>query len=118
MGKCLKNGKVVVILNGKYAGKKAVIVNVNETATNKHKFPHAVVCGIEKAPRKVTRSMKEDKINKKTHMKVFVKTLNLQHFMPTRLVIHVDIYGLDTLLITSSRVFLITRWSPPRRRRL
>ena len=118
MGKCLKTGKVVVILNGKYAGKKAVIVNVNETATNKHKFPHAVVCGIEKAPRKVTRSMKEDKISKKTHMKVFVKTLNLQHFMPTRFVVFRVIHGLDTLLTTSLRIFLMERWNLLRRRRL
>ena len=84
MLKCLKPGKVIVILNGKYAGKKAVIVRVNETATDKHKFPHAIVCGVERAPRKVTRAMGEKRINKKTQMKVFTKVINLQHFMPTR----------------------------------
>ena len=84
MVKCLKPGKVVVILNGKYAGKKAVLVKVNETATDKHKFPHAIVCGVEKTPRKVTRTMSQKKIDKKTQMKVFSKVINLQHFMPTR----------------------------------
>ena len=34
MVKCLKAGKVVVITSGKYAGKKAVIVKVNDAATD------------------------------------------------------------------------------------
>ena len=84
MVKCLKPGKVVVILSGKYAGKKAVIVKVNENANDKHKFPHAVVVGVERPPRKVVRAIDEKKINKKTQMKVFTKVMNLQHFMPTR----------------------------------
>ena len=84
MVKCLKPGKVVVILSGKYAGKKAVIVKVNENANDKHKFPHAVVVGVERPPRKVVQAMDEKKINKKTQMKVFTKVMNLQHFMPTR----------------------------------
>ncbi|KAK8827884.1 hypothetical protein WA556_004516 [Blastocystis sp. ATCC 50177/Nand II] len=84
MVKCLKAGKVVVITSGKYAGKKAVIVKVNEEATDKYKFPHAIVVGVESAPRKVTRAMDEKTVNKKTSMKVFTKVINLQHFMPTR----------------------------------
>ena len=84
MVKCLKPGKVVVVLSGKYAGKKAVIVRVNENVSDKHKFPYAVVVGVERAPRKVTRSMSEKKINKRTQMRVFTKVMNLQHFMPTR----------------------------------
>ena len=84
MGKAIKAGRVVVILAGKYAGKKAVIVNINEEGTEKYKFPHAVVIGVEKAPRRVTRAMSEKKVQKKTHAKVFTKVINLQHFMPTR----------------------------------
>ena len=84
MVKCLKAGKVVVITSGKYAGKKAVIVKVNDAATDKYKFPHAIVVGVESAPRKVTRAMDEKTLNKKTSMKVFTKVINLQHFMPTR----------------------------------
>ena len=87
MVKCLKAGKVVVITSGKYAGKKAVIVKVNEEATDKYKFPHAIVVGVESAPRKVTRAMDEKTVNKKTSMKVFAKVINLQHFMPTRLLL-------------------------------
>ena len=118
MVKCLKAGKVVVILNGKYAGKKAVIVKVNETATDKHKFPHAIVCGVEKAPRKVTRAMDEKKIAKRTQMKVFTKVINLQHFMPTRFAMHQLFNLLDTLLNSTSRIFLRRRLSLLRREKL
>ena len=118
MVKCLKPGKVVVILNGKYAGKKAVIVRVNETATDKHKFPHAIVCGVERAPRKVTRAMGEKRVNKKTQMKVFTKVINLQHFMPTRLRLLKFSYNLDILLNTTSRTFLRRMLNLPKRRSL
>ena len=80
MVKCLKPGKVVVILNGKYAGKKAVIVRVNETATDKHKFPHAIVCGVERAPRKVTRAMGEKRINKKLVNEELNRIKNLYNY--------------------------------------
>ena len=93
MVKCLKAGKVVVITSGKYAGKKAVIVKVNEEATDKYKFPHAIVVGVESAPRKVTRAMDEKTVNKKTSMKVFAKVINLQHFMPTRLLLRSGFTG-------------------------
>ena len=93
MVKCLKAGKVVVITSGKYAGKKAVIVKVNEEATDKYKFPHAIVVGVESAPRKVTRAMDEKTVNKKTSMKVFTKVINLQHFMPTRLLLRSGFMG-------------------------
>ena len=101
MVKCLKAGKVVVILSGKYAGKKAVIVKVNETATDKHKFPHAVVVGVSHPPRKVTKAMSTKKVNRKTSMKVFSKVINLQHFMPTRFVMSHSFDEIDT---TSSMI--------------
>lgn len=84
MVKFLKPGKVVIILSGKYAGKKAVVVKVNEAGDNKHKFPYAVVCGLARPPRKVTTKMSEKVVKRRTHMKVFTKVMNLQHFMPTR----------------------------------
>ena len=106
----------MVILSGKYAGKKAVIVKVNENANDKHKFPHAVVVGVERPPRKVVRAMDEKKINKKTQMKVFTKVMNLQHFMPTRFGIDLWIDFLDTLLSMISVLFQRREWKPPRRK--
>ena len=72
------------MLSGKYAGKKAVIVKVNEEGDTKYKFPYAVVCGVARPPRKVLTKMSEKKVMKRTSMKVFTKVVNLQHFMPTR----------------------------------
>lgn len=86
MVKCLKSGKVVILTAGKYAGKKAVIVKVNEEGDGKYKFPYAVVCGVARPPRKVFTKMSEKAVAKRTSMRVFTKVVNLQHFMPTRFV--------------------------------
>ena len=84
MVKFIKPGKVVIILSGKYAGKKAVVVKVNEDGDSKYKFPYAVVCGVSRPPRKVFTKMSEKKVMKRTSMKVCTKVMNLQHFKPTR----------------------------------
>ena len=84
MPKICKKGKIVVLLNGRYAGRKAIIVKVNEDGTKDQKFATAVVAGIASYPRKVTRAMKADRIKKRTQIKPFVKTVNLNHIMPTR----------------------------------
>lgn len=46
-------GKVVILLTGKYAGKKAVIVNNKDDGSSARPYGHAVVCGLSKEPRKV-----------------------------------------------------------------
>lgn len=94
MGKILKEGKIVVVLRGRFAGKKAVIVRVHEEGTDERRYPHAVVAGIERYPRKITRDMegvksatgKKTKITKRSTVKPFVKHINLNHLMPTRCV--------------------------------
>lgn len=42
------------------------------------------VCGIETAPRKVTRSMNKKTIKRKTKVKPFIKAINFTHILPTR----------------------------------
>merc|ERR1712070_339445 len=54
-------------------------------------FAHAVVAGIDRYPRKVTRSMSKDKIVKRTKMKPFLKAINYTHLMPTRYVVDLDL---------------------------
>ena len=49
----LQQGKVVILLTGRYAGKKAVIVRNYDEGTTGRKYGHAVVCGLSKEPRKV-----------------------------------------------------------------
>ena len=53
MVKFLKPGKVVILLSGRYAGKKAVIVKNYDDGTSSRPYGHALVCGLSKEPRKV-----------------------------------------------------------------
>jgi large subunit ribosomal protein L27e len=88
--KFLKPGKVVICLQGRYSGKKAVIVKTFEEGTKAYPFPHALVAGIERYPLKVTAAMGAKKVAKRSRVKPFVKVINLNHLMPTRYSIDVD----------------------------
>merc|ERR1712165_702775 len=84
MGKFMKPGKVVLVLNGRFAGRKAVIVkNYDEGAADKP-YGHALVAGIDRYPLKVTKKMGKKKIAKRSKIKPFVKVINFNHMMPTR----------------------------------
>ena len=48
------------MLKGRHAGKKAIVVkNYDDGQKKGRKFPHALVVGISKYARKVTRNMSE-----------------------------------------------------------
>jgi len=79
-----KSGKVVVLLQGRYAGRKAVVVKAHDDGTSDRKFGHAVVAGIDRYPRKITKGMTEKKVQKRSIMKPFIKYVNYSHLMPTR----------------------------------
>ncbi len=49
----MQPGKVVILLSGRYAGKKAVIVKNYDDGTSSRPYGHALVCGLAKEPRKV-----------------------------------------------------------------
>lgn len=49
----LQPGKVVILLTGRYAGKKAVIVKNYDDGNTGRPYGHAVVLGLRKEPRKV-----------------------------------------------------------------
>ncbi|XP_031566007.1 60S ribosomal protein L27-like [Actinia tenebrosa] len=84
MGKFIKSGKVVLVLNGRYAGKKALIVkNYDEGSTDKQ-YGHALVAGISRYPLKVTKRMGKKRSAKRSKIKPFVKVINYNHLMPTR----------------------------------
>ena len=87
----IKPGKVVVVLAGRYAGKKAVVVKALDEGSADKKFPHAIVCGIDVAPRKVTRTMNKKTIKRKTKVKPFIKSLNYTHILPTRYAVDIDL---------------------------
>ena len=86
MGKTfLKTGKVVVLLNGRYAGKKAVIVKSFDGTKTRH-YGHCLVAGVRRCPRRITKSMTKKEILRRTSMRPFVKVINWNHMMPTRFV--------------------------------
>merc|ERR1712115_542748 len=80
----MKSGKVVLVLGGKYAGRKAIIVKNYDDGTQDRPYGHALVAGIDKYPRKVTKPMGKKKIAKRSKIEPFLKVINYNHLMPTR----------------------------------
>ena len=64
--KFLKAGKVVILLTGRQAGKKALIVKTFDDGTQDRPYGHCLVAGIMKYPLKVTKPMSEKKIAKRS----------------------------------------------------
>ncbi len=91
MGKILKSGKVVIMLAGRYAGRKAIVVKAFDEGNQDRKFGHCLVAGIDRYPRRITRSMSKKKIAKRSKIKPFVKFVNHNHVMPTRYVVDIDV---------------------------
>jgi len=88
----LKSGKVVIVLAGRYAGKKAVVVKTFDEGSDDKAFSHVLIAGIARGPRKVTRSMSKKKVEKRSKcMKPFVKYINVRHVFPTRYVVDMDL---------------------------
>ena len=96
MKKFLKPGRIVIILTGKYAGKKAIVLKVFYEGSKDRRFGHALVAGISRYPRKVSRGMSEARISKRIRVKPFVKYINFNHFMPTRYLLNqeLDVKGM------------------------
>merc|ERR1712110_42559 len=84
MGKIMKSGKVVLLLSGRYAGRKAVIVKAYDEGTGDRQYGHASVIGMERYPRPVTKSMSKLKVKRRSKIKPFIKVANYNHMMPTR----------------------------------
>jgi len=96
MPKFLKPGKVVIVLNGRFAGRKAVIVKTFDDGTNGRQYGHCLVAGIERYPLKVTRRMNRKRAEKRSKIKPFVKLINYNHIMPTRYGLDVDLKKVET----------------------
>ena len=113
MAKFYKPGRVVIVTNGKYAGKKAIIVRSNFDQTQNRQYPHCLVLGLKKFPRRVTKNSlkrfetKLQRFNDTTKSKVssarqerlkrmgvFVKTYNMAHLLATRYKI-LDNFGIE-----------------------
>merc|ERR1711974_236540 len=76
MVKFLKSGKVVILLQGKYAGRKAVIVKSYDEGTNERPYGHCMVAGINRYPLKVTKNMGAKRLAKRSKVKPFIKVVD------------------------------------------
>ena len=83
MSNLVAPGRFVLITDGRHAGKKAIVLTSYES-TEERKYPHCIVLGIEKGPKKITKDMTHDQLTKKTQIKCFVKTINCNHLLLTR----------------------------------
>ena len=113
MGKFYKPGKVVVVLNGRYAGRKGIIVKSNYESVRDRKYPHCMVVGLSKGPRNPTKrnlaKLQEkikkletskddnDRLNTLKTFGVFIKTYNMTHLLATRYQVKED-FGISKTL--------------------
>lgn len=84
MRKFLKPGRVVIMLSGRYAGKKAVVLKVSYEGTRDKRFRHCLVAGLCRYPRRVHRRLSDARAQRRLRLKTFVKQVNFNHLMPTR----------------------------------
>merc|ERR1712137_835146 len=84
MGKIMKSGQVVLVLSGRFAGRKAVVVKPTDEGTGDKPFGHALIAGVDRYPRKVTKRMSKKKLKMRSKIKPFLKCMNYNHLMPTR----------------------------------
>ncbi|CAM8894020.1 unnamed protein product [Rhodiola kirilowii] len=103
MVKFLKPGKAVIVLQGRYAGRKGVIVRSFDDGTRDRPYGHCLVAGISKYPKKVIRKDSAKKTAKKCRVKVFLKLVNYSHIMPTRYTLDVDLKDVVTPDVLQSK---------------
>ena len=68
--------QVAIVLQGRQAGKKVVVIKQLDEGTKERPYPHALVAGIERYPRKVTKRMGAKKLASRSKVKPFIKVRN------------------------------------------
>ena len=90
----------MIVLNGRYAGRKGVIVKSNYESVKDRKFPHCMVVGLSHGPRKPTKKNlaklqakikklesqenTSDRVKALKSFGIFIKTYNMSHLLATR----------------------------------
>ncbi|GAA5844622.1 hypothetical protein JCM3775_005660 [Rhodotorula graminis] len=90
MPKIYKPGKVALVLSGRYAGRKVVVIRQSDEGTKERPYPHAIVAGVDRYPRKVTKGMGKKRIEKRSKVKPFIKSVNYNHLLPTRYALELE----------------------------
>nr|CDS30753.1 60S ribosomal protein L27 [Hymenolepis microstoma] len=88
--KLMRPGMAVIILSGRYAGRKAVVIKNYDDGSSKKPYGHALVAGIDRYPRRVLRKMSQKRIDNRSKIKPFVKLVNYNHLMPTRHTVNIQ----------------------------
>jgi len=83
MNNCYKIGRIVLVLNGRHAGKKGIIID-NMSQSTDISSNNIIVLGIKNFPKQINRKQINKVLKKKSNIKVFFKTLNKNHILPTR----------------------------------
>jgi len=91
---------VAIILQGRQAGKKAVIVKQVDDGSKLRPYPHAIVAGIDRYPQRVTRRMGKVRLSKRSRVKPFIKVVNYSHLFPTRYALEME--GLKGIVTTET----------------
>ena len=84
MTKFLKPGKVVLVTAGRFAGKKAVIVQNSDNKNKERSYGHSLLAGIKKYPKKVIRGMSKRRIERRSRVGAFLRVYNHKHLFATR----------------------------------
>ncbi|OZC08765.1 ribosomal L27e protein [Onchocerca flexuosa] len=87
MGKIMKPGKVVLVLGGRFAGRKAIIVKAYDEGSSDRAYSHALIAGIDKYPLVVTKRMGKKKIKSRSKLRPFVGIASYSNLLPTRFVL-------------------------------
>ncbi|KAI0088402.1 60S ribosomal protein L27 [Irpex rosettiformis] len=90
MVRVYKPGKVAIVLAGRQAGKKVVVIKQLDEGTKERPYPHAIVAGVERYPLKVTKRMGSKKVAKRSKVKPFIKVVNYSHLFPTRYALELE----------------------------
>merc|ERR1711937_203428 len=77
MGKFIKSGRVVIMTAGRMAGRKALVVKESNEGGQDRLYGHALVAGIDRYPRKVTKSMGKKKSHQKEQNEVLCQSRQL-----------------------------------------
>merc|ERR1711872_37238 len=97
----IRPGTVSVVLGGRYAGRKAIVIKSYDDGSKDRPYGHALVVGIDRYPRKITRKMSETKMAVRSRIKPFVKVINHSHLLPTRHAVNINF---DTTKINKKAV--------------
>merc|ERR1712232_1233433 len=81
----------VILLTGRFAGKKAVVIKTMDDGTADRSYGFCIVAGIDKYPLKITKQMSQKRVTKRSRIKPFIKVVNYNHIMPTRYSLEVDL---------------------------